>query len=101
MRSLHAYGSVVRGDAGHDEHEVEGDDELDDQRLHVGPRRHRAEEVLPRVPEQQPQRQARRRRPHDLRRRVSRHLHACTVHHHRPVRKDETARREKKKKTLL
>ena len=69
-----AYGSVVRGDAGDDEHEVEGDDELDDQRLHVRPRRHRPEEVLPRVPEQQPQRQAGGRRAHHLRRRVHRHL---------------------------
>ena len=50
-----AYGSVVRGDAGDDEHEVEGDDELDDERLRVRPRRHRPEEVLPRVPEEQPQ----------------------------------------------
>jgi len=69
-----AYGSVVRGDARDDEHEVEGDDELDDERLHVGARRDGPEEVLPGVPEQQPQRQARRRGAHHLRRRVRGHL---------------------------
>ncbi len=67
------HSSVVGGDAGDDEHEVESDDELHRQRLHVGPGRRRPEEVLRRAAEQRPQRRARRRRAGHLRRRVRRH----------------------------
>lgn len=69
------HGSVVGGYAGDDEHQVEGDDELEDERLHVGARRHRPEEAPVPAAEQQTQRPARQRRAQHLGHDVRRHLH--------------------------
>lgn len=68
------YCSVVRGDAGDDEHEVECGDDLDDERLHLGARGQRAGEVLVPAAEHEAQRPGGERGAQHLRQHVRRQL---------------------------
>lgn len=64
------YRLVIGGDSHDDEHEVEGDDELDDERLRVGAARQRGRHGRVPAAEHEPQHHARRRGGGRLRQRV-------------------------------
>lgn len=68
------YRSGVRGDGEGDEHHVEGDDDLDEQRVPVRPHGRRGSQHLDRV-QHRLQHERRADRPRELRRPVERNLH--------------------------